>query len=69
MDAKKCGRCGKFYDFYAGTERAPKIKANAVRLIEYDLFGNSCCTKGSLDLCLDCMAKLETFLYGGAENG
>lgn len=68
MDAKKCDRCEKFYDFYEGTERAPKIKANAVQLIDCDLCGRTS-TRGFLDLCLDCMAKLETFLYGGDENG
>ncbi len=69
MHAMKCDRCGKFYDFYQGSDRSTGIKANYVRLYDSEFdSARGRAVRGVLDLCEDCMTELETFLYGGAEN-
>lgn len=55
MRAKKCDRCGKFYDHYDGMSRfRGGCKANALVLIDRDLDGKYWSRK-SYDLCPACM--------------
>lgn len=68
MLARKCDRCGRLYEPYDGRKVFPKSEANSLALKDTDCKGNSW-RRGFFDLCEDCMAKLETFLYGGDENG
>ncbi len=62
MRAKKCDRCGKFYDFYAGSREFKNTeRANAMILIDRDL-EDKYWSRKSLDLCQNCMGKLEVFI-------
>jgi hypothetical protein len=68
MKARKCDRCGKFYEHYDGAKTFGKSeKANAAYLIDKDLnekyWGHKI-----YDLCPDCMKELEAFLRGGKVN-
>ena len=59
---KKCDRCGKFYEQYAGyKEFKNSEKANGVLFIDRDL-DNKYWSRMSYDLCVDCMRKLEAFI-------
>lgn len=55
-EAKKCDRCGKLYELYAGVPFTDNRKYYAVR------FANISCSSGWLDLCPDCMKKLVIFM-------
>ena len=69
MRARKCDRCGRFYDHYQGEGKFIKTgQANAVQLID-KYMDNTGSPKCLYDLCPDCMKKLEKFLKidGGAE--
>ena len=66
MRAKKCDRCGKFYDHYDGHSRFNGgCKANALPLIDRDL-DEKYWSRKTYDLCPACMGKFETFIRGGA---
>ena len=61
--AKKCDRCGMFYEHYTVVNRMEVY--NAVGKIRRLLNGtiDSCDT--AIDLCPDCMAKFEKFIKDG----
>lgn len=62
MRAKKCDRCGKFYESYDGSREFKNTKrSNAVILIDSDL-DNKHWYHESFDLCQNCMRKLEKFI-------
>ena len=66
MRAKKCDRCGKFYDHYDGHSRFNGgCKANALLLIDRDL-DEKYWSRKTYDLCPAYMGKFETFIRGGA---
>lgn len=66
MRAKKCDRCGKFYDHYDGGSRfSGGCKANALVLIDRDL-DKKYWSRKTYDLCPACMGEFETFIRGGA---
>lgn len=69
MRARKCDRCGCYYDTYQGNMKFEKTgRANALWLI--DRFeDNKAMSRESYDLCPRCMQELEEFLKidGGAE--
>lgn len=69
MRARKCDRCGCYYDTYQGKMKFEKTGgANALWLI--DRFeDNKAMSRKSYDLCPRCMQELEEFLKidGGAE--
>lgn len=58
--AKKCDRCGKFYEHYTAVNQTGAY--NAVGKIRRLLNGaiGSCDT--AIDLCPDCMAAFEKFI-------
>lgn len=58
MKARKCDRCGKFYDDYKPTEETKN--ANALRLM--GATQASAHHGGWYDLCEDCMKDLVTLL-------
>ena len=65
MKARKCDRCGKFYEHYDGTKTFGKSeKSNAAHLIDKDL-NEKYWGRKVYDLCPDCMKELEAFLKGG----
>ena len=66
--AKKCDRCGKLHEYYAGNIKFKNSeKANGVLLIDRDL-NNSDWGRKSYDLCVDCMRTLESFLKNEEDN-
>lgn len=67
MLAKKCDRCGRLYEHYDGRKVFPKSLSNSLALRDTDFEGKFW-TRDSFDLCEDCMTKLESFLYGGADK-
>lgn len=58
MKARKCDRCGKFYEEYNGTEETKS--ANALRLM--GVTQTAAHGKNWYDLCEDCMKELVSFL-------
>ena len=68
--AKKCDRCGKFYEYYAGrnTEFKNSEKTNAILFLDYDTKGGYWVNK-SYDLCIDCMRKLIKFIKNDDDIG
>ena len=58
--ARKCDRCGKFYETYAGQD-ANDFGFNSVTLKDVDNGGDYCVRK-HFDLCKECSAKLEEWL-------
>ena len=67
MQARKCDRCGRLYEHYDGSKAFPKSRSNSLGLRDTDL-KETFWQRDRFDLCEDCMAKLESFLYGGAEK-
>lgn len=67
MLAKKCDRCGGLYEHYDGKKAFPKSQSNSLELRDTDL-KEAFWQRDRFDLCEDCMTKLESFLYGGAEK-
>lgn len=66
MRARKCDRCGKYYEHYEGqTQFRSGEKANALLLIDRDLDEKSW-SRRAYDLCPECMKMLERFVRGGA---
>ena len=62
-DAKKCDRCGAYYDTNKGAKSINGYFVRGVRI----------CTSISnstikVDLCDDCINKLYDFLYGSIKN-
>lgn len=56
MNAKKCDRCGKFYE-------KPNVKSD-IKVIKY----THPCGECFIDLCDECQKKLEDFLKGENNN-
>ena len=62
MRARKCDVCKKLYEHYEGSRLFKKSKkSNAIMLIDRDL-ENDYFSRETLDLCPDCMSKIENFL-------
>ena len=62
MRARKCDRCDRFYEHYAGSmEFKNAEKANAVFFIDRDL-DNNYFSRKLFDLCPNCMRKLDEFI-------
>lgn len=64
MNAKKCDRCGKFYDYYNGNKN--KESANAIKFVENARDGVYGCSL--YDLCPECMSKLQEWLMKGMKT-
>ena len=62
--ARKCDRCGKLYECYAGAkEFKTGEKANGIILIDRGPDGLRLSLR-TYDLCVDCMGALEAFIRG-----
>lgn len=68
MNAKKCDRCGKYYDHYNGNLIFPTNgRANGFALYNEDsnrIVG----TQRFYDLCQECMKKLIDFIENNERN-
>lgn len=60
--AKKCNRCGKYYDHYP---KGSKIQYNGFRRICRDEGGGQKDSTGPFDLCLECMNAFDRFMISG----
>lgn len=66
MRARKCDRCGKFYEHYEGSKEFENtVNANGVYLIDRNM-DNTHRYQKIYDFCPDCMRKFEVFLLGGS---
>lgn len=66
--AKKCDRCGKLHEYYAGIKEFKNSeKSNGVILIDKDL-DNKYWTRKSYDFCPDCMRKPQIIRKGLKNN-
>ena len=62
MRARKCDVCKKLYEHYEGLKQFKDSKrSNAIILIDRDL-EDTYWRRETLDLCPDCMSKIENFL-------
>ncbi len=67
-DAKKCDRCGKYYDDYDGVAFSEAITANRydrMNLVRADDYYSKC---KRFDLCPDCMSALISFIKQGEKQ-
>lgn len=62
MNAKKCDRCGAFYESYGNRKQA-----NVIKVINADIYGNCPCDK-TYDICPGCMEKFETWFAAQETN-
>lgn len=58
-NAKKCDRCGRFYDFYEGIE----FTAGANRYTYVVLASGESVNERRFDMCPDCMRQVIRFLH------
>ena len=65
-EAKKCDRCGKFYEPYPTGDALGAY--NSVRRARTNLFGAIVYEKDQIDLCEQCMCELNEFLNNRKEN-
>ena len=63
MDAKKCDRCGEFYEIYKPTLVVNRLSYTAPEC------GNLIREREKMDLCLDCTDALARFLYNAEHKG
>lgn len=68
MNAKKCDRCGKFFDLYTVTNKMGSKFENGVNyLIQANECSEySCCQKKVYELCLDCCESFNEWIEKGS---
>lgn len=59
--ARKCDRCGKFYEYYP---KGNKVEYNGVQRIYRDIGGSFRC-ETTYDFCPECMAAFDEFMING----
>ena len=62
--AKKCNRCGKYYDHYP---KGLKIQFNGFRRICRDEYGEQKDFSDPFDLCPECMDAFDKFMTSGGK--
>ena len=71
MNAKKCDRCGKFYDFYniecSGNKKKFSKRFNSIDVVRRNMEGGTVANYIKFDLCPDCMADFENFMSSKGE--
>lgn len=67
MQALKCDRCGRLYEHYDGGKAFPKSRSNSIQLKDTDI-ARKYWSRDHFDLCEDCMAALEVFLYRSSDS-
>lgn len=62
--ARKCGRCGKYYDHYPiGNKR----EYNSIQRRQYRLDDGFVDRQDKIDLCPDCMSEFDKFMTDGGK--
>lgn len=70
MNAKKCDKCGKFYEHYSGRKRfCGGEQANAILFVDRDSGKDGYYSRILYDFCPECMSKLQEWLKGDETNG
>lgn len=68
MLARKCDRCGGFYETYGGGSILNNnMQANAIRFIDVDKTGGII-NKKVFDLCPECMELMQRFIKNEIEE-
>ena len=68
MLARKCDRCGAFYEMYGGGSVLDNnIQANAIRFIDVDKKGRVI-KRATFDLCPKCMELMQRFIKNEIEE-
>lgn len=64
MLAKKCDRCGDYYDRYHYSSQIAKYKANAngIVLADFNDNENAYCNRKDIDLCPRCLNDFESWM-------
>lgn len=63
MLAKKCDRCGEYYDIYHYLSPIAKGKANGIILVDDDNDNdNTCISRKCIDLCPKCLTNFESWM-------
>lgn len=57
--AKKCDRCGNFYEHYP---KSKLVQNNAIRRLYKNEYGNISSQDNTIDLCEKCMSEFENFM-------
>ena len=65
-NAKKCDRCGQFYDNYPIGNSVGIY--NGIRRVRKDEFGSIMAERETIDLCEKCMSEFAEFLSNRKEN-
>lgn len=65
--AKKCDRCGKFYEHYPINN--PPKECNALEKVRLGKHGAVEYRDSYIDLCQDCMDSFVKFMDEGKKNG
>lgn len=66
--ARKCDRCGKFYEYYP-VENQPGVYYNGVGKIRQLINGIIDDCDAVKELCPDCMAAFDEFMKDGKNQG
>lgn len=63
MLAKKCDRCGGYYDRYHYLSQIANHKANGIILVDDDNDNdNTCISRKYIDLCPKCLTDFESWM-------
>lgn len=62
--AKKCNRCGKYYDYYP---KGAKVQHNGVARVTISGAGLIKANDDPMDLCEKCMSEFDKFMMSGGK--
>lgn len=62
--AKKCSRCGKYYDHYP---TGHKIVRNSIARVTLDAKGSVSGNDDPMDFCEECMSEFDKFMINGGK--
>lgn len=62
MLAKKCDRCGEYYDRYHYLSPIAYDKANGIVLADFNDYHYTYCNRKSIDLCPKCLTDFESWM-------
>ena len=69
MLAKKCDRCGKFYELYTEKSKCRAKDVNGIAFVHICTNGDYSGTKSDgYDLCPECLNAVIDFVNGGTKN-
>ncbi len=69
MLAKKCDRCGEYYDKYHNLSQIGKAKVNGIILADYDDDDKTYSNRKDIDLCPRCLNDFESWMTKVPERG